>query len=77
MIRIKAPRVLIVPDFIRDMMPRATDDERPYRLYSESMHRRVLALVMACEDYSEGPDTAARINQAVDALAAQAEKEAK
>lgn len=49
----------------------------PGRFYTEAMHRRVLALVRACDDYSEGPDTATRINQAVGALRAQAEKEAK
>lgn len=79
MIRIKAPRVwafrgdggwhaeperVIMQDFAA-------------RLYTEAMHRRVLALVRACWEDGCGPgEYRHNIETALDALRAQAEKEA-
>lgn len=74
MIRIKAPRVWRSPSgyiFASVRMGAA-----PGRFITESMHRRVLALVRACED---APDNTIwwRAREQLDALRAQAEKEAK
>ena len=65
MIRIKAPRVYGFPD------------GGPRRSYSESMHRRVVALVRACDGYVAFSNGREQIWHALDALRAQAEKEAK
>lgn len=65
MIRIKAPRVYGFPD------------GGPRRSYSEAMHRRVLALVRACDDYAAFKHGREQIWHALDALRAQSEREAR
>lgn len=75
MIRIKAPRVWRSPSgyiFASVRMGAA-----PGRFITESMHRRVLALVRAAEQHDGLENVAGDVADALDALRAQAKKEAK
>lgn len=83
MIRIKAPRLWVSPNGYvcrRDARMVHTGPVACGRLYTEAMHRRVVALVRACDANSPSPEfkrDRLDIWYALEALRAQAEKEAK
>lgn len=89
MIRIKAPRVWVrlsleggpwkkgTPIYEgKDMRYLSHPDDRAGRWITETMHRRVVALVRACEDDTSRIGLPRDIHDALAALRAQAEKEA-
>ena len=75
MIRIKAPRLWRSPSGYTFGFSRA--GTAPGRFYTEAMHRRVLALVRAAEQHDGLENVAGDVADALDALRAQAKKEAK
>lgn len=78
MIRIKAPRVFA--DTHRRVLQMEYGNDVPIkrgRLYSEATHRRVMALVRAIAENNGSQNSEDRISDALYALKAQAEKEAK
>lgn len=80
MIRIKAPRVWRLSPLDDSIPPSHYNQQRIGaecgRWYTEAMHRRVLALVRACETNDVRPDAKVDVTIALAALRAQAEKEA-
>lgn len=80
MIRIKAPRAWLNAVELRgitETRAHKQEGDETYRLYTEAMHRRVPALVRACEETERAYMAGIQMGDALAALRAQSEREAR